>query len=321
MRYQENKRFIFDGEKKYGLGFFVNYLKAFGENLFLKTFFYFKSPIKYNKNYRFSILSIFKNEAPYLKEFIEYHMLIGFEHFYLYNNNSEDNYQEVLKDYVDKGIVTLVEWPVVPGQQAMYEHWYKEYRRESSWVSFLDLDEFICPLKVTKISEWIKPFEKYPEIMFYWKMFGSNGKYEHDNSKMVTEQYINSWSKISEIGKIIYNTDYDIPQFSKGMMHGFKVKYGWFQIPPINIFGYFVDYNIHRYSMKDISIQVNHYWSKAYACYLKKHQRGSAVFGKSWKTFDQFLWHEHFNVSSDYSIYRFLMQLKLKMDGRYPQSE
>lgn len=321
MNHRENRAFIFDGSKEYGLRFFLKFFITYFEGLFLKTLFFFKKPLNYNKKYKFSICSIFKNEGPYLKEFVEYHLLIGFEHFYLYNNNSDDNYKEVLQPYVDRGVVTLVEWPIIPGQGPMYEHWYKTYRHESSWISFLDLDEFICPMKVTSISEWIKPFEKYPVVMMYWKMFGTNGYYEHDNTKLVTEQYINSWSKISEIGKVIYNTDYDIINFSKGMMHGFKVKVGAFHVPPINSFGYFVDYNVHRYNSKDLTIQVNHYWSKAYGCYLRKHQRGSAVFGKSWKTFDQFLWHEHFNISSDYSIYRFLMQLKLKMDGRYPQNE
>lgn len=316
----ENKKFIFDGAKRYSLKYVVIYLIVLIENIFLKLLFFFRKPIKYDKQYKFCICSIFKNEGPYLKEFIEYHMLIGFEHFYLYNNNSDDNYKEVLKPYVDSGVVTLVEWPVVPGQGPMYNHWYSTYRHESSWVSFLDLDEFICPLKMTNIADWIKPFEKYPVIMMYWKMFGTNGFYEHDNNKLVTEQYINSWEKISEIGKVIYNTDYDIADFSKGMMHGFKVKYGKMTIPPINSFGYFVDRGIHRYKMSH-TIQVNHYWSKAFNCYKKKHARGSAVFGKSWKTFDQFLWHEHFNTSSDFSIYRFMMQLKLKMDRRYPQDE
>ncbi len=30
--------------------------------------------------------AVFQNEAPYLKEFIEFHKLMGVEHFFLYNN-------------------------------------------------------------------------------------------------------------------------------------------------------------------------------------------------------------------------------------------
>ncbi len=52
---------------------------------------------KYNKKYSITICGIFKNEASYLKEWIEYHEMIGIEHFYLYNNNSDDNYRDILQ--------------------------------------------------------------------------------------------------------------------------------------------------------------------------------------------------------------------------------
>jgi len=61
--------------------------------------------------YRISLCLIFKNEAPFLKEWLDYHLSIGIDHFYLYNNNSDDDYMDIVKPYVDKGIVTLIEWP------------------------------------------------------------------------------------------------------------------------------------------------------------------------------------------------------------------
>ena len=274
-----------------------------------------------NKKYQISICGIFKNEAPFIKEWIEYHMLLGVEHFYLYNNNSEDNFIQVLQPYITTGIVTLIDWPTIPGQQASYEDFYKKYRHETQWVSFLDLDEFICPLKYLDIPSWLQKFKKYPIIMIYWKMFGTSGHLEHDYSKLVIEQYINSWDKLTDIGKLFYNTDYDICNFFKGMMHSFEVSHLGAHIPPINQYGYFVKYNIHRYNNKEDEIQCNHYWSKAYINYEAKHKRGSAAFGKSWKTFEKFLLHENFNRGSDYSIFRYLIQLKLKMTNKYPKDK
>lgn len=314
----ENKKFIFDNPISYNFKYYRNYIKLIMQSIMYKIMFKYCSIPKTDKKYKYSICSCFKNEAPYFKEFIEYHMLIGFEHFYFYNNNSEDNYREVLQEYIEKGIVTLVEWPIVPCQQPMYENWYVTYRHETQWVAFLDLDEFICPTRAHTIDEWIKPFEKYPIIMMYWRMFGTSGIIENDTNKLVTEQYFNSWNKLVDIGKLIYNTDYDIAYFHKGMHHYMYVKYKGRHVPPINQFGYFVRYGIHRYNMKDDEIQVNHYWSKSYDCYLAKHKRGSCAFGKSWKTFDAFLFHEHFNTSCDFKIFRFLTQLKLKMAGKYP---
>lgn len=44
-----------------------------------------------------SICAIFKNEGTYLREWIEYHLMIGFDHIFLYNNFSTDNYVDIIR--------------------------------------------------------------------------------------------------------------------------------------------------------------------------------------------------------------------------------
>ena len=67
-------------------------------------------PAKRRDNrYRFSLVLIFKDEAPYLEEWIEFHLMLGVDHFYLYQNNSTDNYQEVLKPYIKDEKLTLID--------------------------------------------------------------------------------------------------------------------------------------------------------------------------------------------------------------------
>ena len=83
---------------------------------------------KRKMKYRISLCLIFKNEAPFLKEWLDYHLAIGIDHFYLYNNNSDDNYMVIVKPYVDKGIVTLIEWPEPYSQFKCYKHCYDTYR-------------------------------------------------------------------------------------------------------------------------------------------------------------------------------------------------
>eukprot|EP00579_Thalassiosira_antarctica_P008689 CAMPEP_0201895950 /NCGR_PEP_ID=MMETSP0902-20130614/43589_1 /ASSEMBLY_ACC=CAM_ASM_000551 /TAXON_ID=420261 /ORGANISM="Thalassiosira antarctica, Strain CCMP982" /LENGTH=456 /DNA_ID=CAMNT_0048428403 /DNA_START=402 /DNA_END=1775 /DNA_ORIENTATION=- len=46
-----------------------------------------------------------QNEAPYLREWIEYHRMIGFEAFLLMNDGSHDDTQCVLDAYADEGLV------------------------------------------------------------------------------------------------------------------------------------------------------------------------------------------------------------------------
>ena len=55
--------------------------------------------------------AVFQNEARFLKEWIEYHRLVGVEKFYLYNNNSTDAFNTVLYPYLNNGVVELIDWP------------------------------------------------------------------------------------------------------------------------------------------------------------------------------------------------------------------
>lgn len=312
----QNRAFIFNVTRKHNLKYYIQYIILFLLDLFYKMLFSVSRHKYKQKKYTISICAIFKNEAPYMKEWIEYYLIIGIDHFYLYNNNSEDDYKSILQPYIDKGLVTLTEWPDIPGQISAYKNWYENYRDETNWCTFIDLDEFLCPIKDVNIKDWLKKHNKYPLYAIYWKMFGTSGCIEPNTDKLVIEQYTNCWDKYATATKIIYNTDYDIERFFTSMMHKFNVKYKGFSIPPINTFGYFINHwEIHRYGNKRYDIQCNHYWSKSYNEYIEKHKRGDAVWkeGKSRRNNDMFLWHEHFNRSRDYNIQRFLVELKLRM--------
>src|SRR4051812_43400023 len=69
------------------------------------------SKLQYQK-YKLVACAIFQNETFFLREWIEYHRIVGVEHFYLYNNLSTDNYLEILQPYIAEGIVELFDWPV-----------------------------------------------------------------------------------------------------------------------------------------------------------------------------------------------------------------
>ena len=62
-----------------------------------------------------SVCAIYKNEARYLAEWLEFHLLAGVEHFFLYDNNSTDDHREVLAPYLRAGVVTAHGLAPVPG--------------------------------------------------------------------------------------------------------------------------------------------------------------------------------------------------------------
>jgi hypothetical protein len=134
-----------------------------------------------------SICAIFKNEAPFLKEWIEYHKLVGVQHFYLYNNNSEDEYLEILKPYLQQNEVTLINWPnqkleewnglsfpwVETTQKTAYGHAFQIAKQTSEWIIPLDLDEFIIPVSTDTITEGLKKYQNMAQIQIYETTYGT----------------------------------------------------------------------------------------------------------------------------------------------------
>ena len=52
-----------------------------------------------------SVCAIAKNEGPYFKEWIEWHLNHGVDKFYIYDNESTDGTKNILDPYIKSGIV------------------------------------------------------------------------------------------------------------------------------------------------------------------------------------------------------------------------
>ena len=99
----------------------------------------------HHKKVYLSVCAIFKNE-PDIKEWIEYHRIIGVERFYLYDNDSQLNEKEILKPYIEKGIVVYKYLPGNQQQFVAYRDALYRYKNETIWMALIDLDEYILPI-------------------------------------------------------------------------------------------------------------------------------------------------------------------------------
>ena len=297
----------------------INHIMYFFISLFIPLLIFGNRLFNRNtKSYKYSVslCGIFKNEAKFLDEWIQFHLVIGIEHFYLYNNNSDDNYEEVLKPYTEKGIVDLIDWPFNHSQMEAYKDCYDKHRNDTNWLTFIDVDEFICPIATNDIKSWLASYKNYPGVAVYWKQFGSNGKLNHDNNELVIEQYTQCWSKPSTYTKMFCNMDFPIAKFKN--MHTFNSKICGIKIPPINQYKKIMTLGIHRLSMfGNSTIQINHYWGKAYDCFLENkvnrtdaYHENSLEMGQLRKSLLKS--HEAMCTDRDYTIQRFLLFTKLE---------
>lgn len=271
--------------------------------------------------HRISLCLIFKNEAPFLKEWIDYHRTIGIDHFYLYNNNSSDNYKDVLEDYINSGLVTLIEFPYDHAQMKAYEHCFENYKNDTNWIGFLDADEFLCPRYHTDINEWMAKFSKFHSVLIYFHVFGTGGSLMHDYSKNVIEQYYNCWPTIQNWGKSFVNTRFAISNYDSPKLHhststfynfiGFRIS-----LPPINQFGAICPcpYVLGglKGKMGNADIFLNHYFTKSWDVYKKKVKQTDVFYKNNpKKDYNYFFFHEEKCTIKDFTITRFLIRMKL----------
>ncbi len=218
--------------------------------------------------YDLAVVAIMKNETPYVKEWLDYHILAGVDHFYIYDNETTDNFKEVLQPYIDAGIVTYKFYPGAGKQVRAYNDAFKNYKFFCRYMFFIDADEFIFPQNnksVVEVADEIFNTKKnLGGVEVNWIMYDSNNLEEADYSKGVLERFTRRAAEVSDGVKTISNPR-KINYIAS--MHYFEYYAGVSEI--------LADGSQNPKGVSD-KIVVNHYWSKSKEEFLKKIKRGNA---------------------------------------------
>lgn len=162
--------------------------------------------------YTASICCLYKNESLHMLEWIEYHRLIGIQHFYLYNNRSDDDIQVKYKDgqeskqtfreaiieyYTKLGLLTHNEYDIDLAKSNFaalqntkdypFNHCTRNYGSESKWIAYIDMDEFITIKNEGKniVDVLNNNFEKIDRICLNSLVYGSSGHYFNPDGLIV----------------------------------------------------------------------------------------------------------------------------------------
>ncbi len=160
--------------------------------------------------YDLAVVAIMKNEGPYLKEWIEFHKLVGVQKFYLYDNESNDDSRKILEPYIKEGLVDYTFFPGQKMQLPAYNDCIKKHKNETKWLAVIDLDEYIVPVKDDSILPLLnEQKDNVAQIIIPWVIFGSNG-HETTPKGLVLESYTkrakHSWLYKSIINpRLVFN--------------------------------------------------------------------------------------------------------------------
>ncbi|KAL1317338.1 hypothetical protein HN51_069411 [Arachis hypogaea] len=93
--------------------------------------------------YELCVCTMVWNQGSALREWVMYHAWLGVERWFIYDNNSDDDIEEVIQDLDSQGFnVTRQVWPWIKTQEAGFSHCALKARDECKWVGFFDVDEF-----------------------------------------------------------------------------------------------------------------------------------------------------------------------------------
>jgi glycosyltransferase involved in cell wall biosynthesis len=254
--------------------------------------------------YNLSFVACVLNESRYIEEWIEYHRLVGVDKFYIFDNGSTDNTRDLLQKYIEQGIV---EYEVFPGKGKQLDMYYaglKKCRKDTKYVGFIDLDEFVVPTDSSKslvdvLDERFSHFANMAVLSINWLVFGSSGHKTRPDG-LVIENYLNRAeydSTTNRLLKFIAN-----PRLIKGCLtspHFAYLRNG--DLKQLNEKGIEInspwnDYPNNTYDY----IRINHYYGKSEEDCKAKFNRGNVsrpdYIKRKW---DQFVLYDRNEVHDD----------------------
>lgn len=229
------------------------------------------------KHFNVAATIIVKNEKKYMREWIEYHRLIGIEHFFIYDNESNDGLRDLLEPYINQGIVSYAYVKGSKMQMPCYEDSTKRNRNKVKWMAFLDADEFINLHTNQTISDFLVSYESFSGIGVNWISFDSDNHDSMPNNGFVISNYTQCYLNPKDYGpnrhiKSIVKTKHircfhspHLPEISRSFRKNHYLVTESFE----KISGPLTENSTQK-------IQINHYFSKSKEEYLKKLKRGRA---------------------------------------------
>ena len=222
------------------------------------------------------IVCVAKLEKDYIEEFVKYHLALGFDTIYIYDNEEIPTYKSLLNNYGNK--IVVIHNPKKPIQYEALRHFEKNfmYNNNITHVAHIDVDEFICLKMHKNIKEFIKQYiiRDCAGIGMNWRFFGSSGRTEKENLPL-TDRFIMCEKDGNAHIKTLYNvhffnnyqTVHDIVIKPEYPNHHIKSTNGTIIRGPFN------------YNIDQSVIQLNHYKTKTFPEFNYIRSRGYADAG------------------------------------------
>jgi len=137
-----------------------------------------------------AICTIVTNEEYYLDEWIDYHLGIGFSHFYLYDNSDEF---DLGRGWLDSRPrlhqkVTIHSFPGIGMQMEAFRDCASRHGSEHRWMAHLDADEYLVLRKHSSVVPFLEDYCEPGAVSINW-IVQSWGSRLHYSPEPVTKRF------------------------------------------------------------------------------------------------------------------------------------
>ncbi|MEX8495331.1 glycosyltransferase family 2 protein [Sphaerotilus sp.] len=144
---------------------------------------------------RIAIAAIFRNEHPYVLEWIAHHQSLGVARFYIADNVSDDGTSELLQALHVLGVIRRIPFASTPGQAPQlpaYADLLGTHACDEDWIAVIDADEFIVPTGGARsLAEVLAPLAAQADVgavVLNWAIHGSAWRLNH-SAGLVCERF------------------------------------------------------------------------------------------------------------------------------------
>lgn len=148
-----------------------------------------------------ALVCIAKDEDSYIKEWVEYHIKLGFDDIFMYQNNYRSSYEH-------KNLIKI-NFDTTDGNRQLqaYNDFIRKNTNKYDFAAFFDVDEFLVLKKHNDVKSFVSEYVDFLAIGINWVFFGDNGlkKVENNNYsclKRFTKRQNGVFSLIKSIVKV-----------------------------------------------------------------------------------------------------------------------
>ena len=133
-----------------------------------------------------AICVIIKDENDYLDEWLDYHLNLGIDEIYLYEDYGSLSHSTITGKYGDRVHLNSIDIlfnsddpsknVINTGEQTqiqLFNYFSKFYRNKFDWILFIDLDEFLI-LK-QPLHQLLEEYDDKPGVLLKWRWYGASG--------------------------------------------------------------------------------------------------------------------------------------------------